>query len=206
MTPTPASLARAREMFVREGTESDFLAIDSLRKKDGSSLGFIPKDAYLSVLTKTRMSNRDRWKYQRIWVVEDNNEITGFVYAIFSRHDVKIEQIVIREDARRWERATKLENIVRQAALHTNATGITCRVAVDIEANYFWRALGYQPYGCVTSTWLNQRESKSKRPLFLYLLDFGTPIFPLKSEEGEWVKYEDAKAALDAQIERDAKR
>jgi len=163
--------------MIREGIESDFREIDSLRKSEGSALGFIPMDVYLSVLGKRRVANRDRYKYQNIWVYLDNNDITGFVYGHFFRDIAKIEQIVVRKDARRWERATALEAIVRQRAASLNKTGVSCRVAYDLESNYFWKAIGYTPINIVTSTWLNQRESKSKRPLVVYLCDFGLPLF-----------------------------
>lgn len=53
---------------------------------------------------------------------------------------------------------------------------MTCRVAYDFESNFFWRAMGYSPTGIATSTWLNQRQSKSKRPLIVYVKDFA-PLF-----------------------------
>lgn len=162
---------------VRLAIESDFSEIDALRKSEGASLGFIPKDVYLSVLGRRRVANRDRWKYQTIWVYTDNDEITGFVYAVFYRRDVKIEQIVVREDARRWARATALEGVVRAMAQTIGATGIRCRVACDLESNAYWKAMGYTPQRKIVSTWLNQRQSKSKRELFDYLYDFGTPLF-----------------------------
>ena len=52
--------------LLRDAVASDFAYIDTLRKKEGSALGFMPKDAYLSVLERRRVSNRDRWKYQRL--------------------------------------------------------------------------------------------------------------------------------------------
>ena len=167
------------ESYYREGIESDFIAIDSLRKSEGDCLGFIPKDVYLSVLGKRRVHERDRWKYSNLWVYVDNNEITGFVYFTYYGDVCKIEQIVIRQDARRWERATALESIARVGAKELNKTGVKCRVAFDIEANFFWRALGYVPVKQVVSTWLNQKESKSRRPLWLYFYDFGMPLFKL---------------------------
>ena len=48
-------------------------------------------------------------------------------------------------------------------------TAITCRVAVDLESNLFWNGCGYNIQSTTTSTWLNQKESKSKRPLHYYI-------------------------------------
>jgi hypothetical protein len=158
------------ETILRPGKPEDWKYIDSLRKKEGSALGFIPKNCYMSVLAKIPDGGRKRWEYSQINIIEDNGELTGFCYTTFYEDIARIFQIVVQEDARRWYRASLLENAVRQEALKRGRTGISCRVAFDLESNFFWRAIGYTPIEQVTSTWLNQKESKSKRPLWKYYL------------------------------------
>lgn len=158
------------QTILREGIPADWKYIESLRIKESNSLGFIPKNSYISVLGKTSDKGRDRWKYARINVVEDNGDLTGFCYATFFREIAHIYQIVVQEDARRWYRATLLEDAVREDAKKYKCCGIVCRVAFDLESNFFWKAMGYIPMKEITSTWLNQKESKSKRPLWLYYL------------------------------------
>ena len=160
------------DTIVRSGLPGDWCYIDSLRKRESAALGFIPKAVYESVLERRRVANRDRWKYQRIIVTVDNQDLTGFcmwsVYAEFSN----IFQIVVQEDARRWYRAMLMTDWVESEARQLRKDGITCRVAVDLESNIFWQAMGYIPIEQVTSTWLNQRESQSKRPLWVYKKPF----------------------------------
>ena len=163
--------------ILREAVENDFNYIDSLRKKEGSALGFIPKDTYLSVLKKIRVANRDRWKYQKIWVTEDNSDLTGFCYASFHEDPATIIQIVVQQDSRRWHRAIMMESEVESHARLNLLTSIKCRVAYDLESNFYWKAIGYTPIKTVTSTWLNQCESKSKRPIIVYHKDLGMPLF-----------------------------
>jgi hypothetical protein len=153
---------------LRDGRLGDWNYIDSLRKQEGSALGFIPKDAYLSVLEGRRIANRSRFEYQRILVTEDNGDLTGFCYASFASDWASIIQIVVQRDARRWHRAALMADEIEQEALKRGNVGIKCRVALDLESNWFWRALGYNPYRIVVSTWLNQRQSKSNRPIVLY--------------------------------------
>jgi len=157
------------ETIVRDATSQDWLYIDSLRKKEGASLGFIPEVTYQSVLERRVVAGRKRWKYQRLIVTVDNNELTGFCY--YSLHDdlVTIIQIVVQPDARRWYRAALMVGVVEGDAQKAAKYGITCRVAVDLESNFFWRAMGYEPVDTVVSTYLNRKESKSKRPLFVYI-------------------------------------
>ena len=57
--------------YLVEAKDGDFLFIDSLRKKEGKALGFIPKAVYESILEKRRVANRDRWKYSRIFITMD---------------------------------------------------------------------------------------------------------------------------------------
>ncbi len=163
---------------VREGKESDWLYIDSLRKKNGSALGFIPKNAYLGVLGNVPADGRHRYRYSKIYVIEDNGDLTGFCYVSFREQYAHVFQLVVQEDARRWYRATLLEQSIEHYAKHTARDGIECRVAVDLESNFYWRAMGYEPIKQVVSTWLNQKESKSKRPLWHYKKSFGNlPLF-----------------------------
>lgn len=158
------------ETIVREGKVKDWNYIDSLRIKESDALGFIPKNSYMSVLSKTLDGTRKRWEYARIYVTEDNGDLTGFCYATFYKTIARIYQIVVQEDARRWYRASLLEGIIREEATRYNCHGISCRVAFDLESNFFWKAMGYVPVKEVYSTWLNQKESKSKRPLWVYYL------------------------------------
>ncbi len=178
---------------LRDGREHDFGYIDSLRKKEGSALGFLPRDAYTSVLEQRRVHNRDRYKYQKVWVTEDNGDLTGFCYASFSDDPATIIQIVVQDDARRWHRAMMMETAVVDEARSRGLSSIKCRVAFDLESNWYWKAIGYTAIATVTSTWLNQRESQSKRPIVIYQKDLGMPLFTNFSREQE--------AEFDAQTE-----
>jgi len=164
------------ETKLRGGCGNDWLYIDSLRKSEGKSLGFIPKDAYLSVLESKRLSNRERFRYQDILLTLDDEDTTGFCYVSYSGDYCKVIQIVVQQDARRWERATMLLTEIEDRAKKRGNLGVMCRVAYDLESNWFWLASGYYVVNKVVSTWLNQKESKSKRPLLVYQKCF-SPLF-----------------------------
>ena len=104
-------------------------------------------------------------------------DLTGFCYASFSGDPATIIQIVVQQDARRWHRAMMMENAVDAEARERGLTSIKCRVALDLESNNYWKAIGYVPVQTVVSTWLNQCESKSKRPIVVYLKDLGMPLW-----------------------------
>ena len=165
------------ETTLRDALPGDFGYIDSLRKKEGNALGFIPKGAYEGIIGKYSADGRARWKYSRLMVTVDNGDLTGFCYVSYAGEMAKIFQIVVQEDARRWQRALMMADQVEKDAVSFGKTGISCRVAYDLESNFFWRAIGYVPLKQGTSTWLNQKESKSKRPLWHYEKHIGTNLF-----------------------------
>jgi len=165
--------------YLVEAKEGDFLFIDSLRKKEGKALGFIPKAVYESVIEKRRVANRDRWKYSKILITIDNGERTGFCYITYAKQDLHIQQIVIQKDARRWLRAKMMLDYSEVMCKSLGKTAITARVAVDLESNLFWVSCGYNIAATTTSTWLNQKESKSKRPLHYYI-KYINSLFHLK--------------------------
>ncbi len=154
--------------LIRSAEAGDIRAIDDLRKKDGDALGYLPIAKLEHIVNRTFDRGRARFRYESLWTCEDNGEVTGYVLAGFHRNGAKIEQICVRQDARRMERAIALEHIVDSEARRRQSWRIRCRVAFDIEANFFWRAIGYEPVAEAISTWQNIRESKSKRPLIVY--------------------------------------
>ena len=83
------------------------------------------------------------------------------------------------------------DEIEREGMIRGNV-GIKCRVASDLESNWFWRAIGYEPCALVVSTWLNQRESKSRRPIVLYR----KPLSPLLGAPQERVALVEAQPNL----------
>ena len=162
----------------RPAKPEDVPYIDSLRKKEGAALGFIPIGAYQSVTTKMPVDGRRRWEYSKLIVTEDNGDLTGFCYATFWDDNAHIFQIVVQEDARRWQRAMLMIDVVESHARHLQKSSISCRVAFDLESNFFWRAIGYEAVRQVMSTWLNQKESASKRPLWHYNKKLELGLFP----------------------------
>lgn len=128
----------------------------------------MPKAKYEHIVLKTSDRGRDRWKYEWLIVAEDNEDITGFLLTGFHRDGCKMQQLCVRNDARRMERALRLVDACEVEARKRGSLRIRCRVAADIEANFFWRAAGYQPIAQTISTWLNVKESLSRRPLLIY--------------------------------------
>lgn len=166
---------------IRDASPQDLIYIDSLRKKEGNALGFIPIAAYESVAMRVPVANRARYLYSRLLVTVDNNDLTGFCYVSFSQAKAHIFQIVVQEDARRWYRALLMADEVEREAKKRGNQFITCRVAYDLESNFFWSGIGYVVIANTVSTWLNQKESQSRRPLLVYEKQVGVSLFDMQS-------------------------
>lgn len=158
--------------LLRYGKPEDFLYIDSLRKVEGNALGFVPAETLISILENRPqlLGNRSNktYSYSGILLTSDNNDSTGYCYFSLSGDIAKIFQIVVQQDARRWHRALLMIDEVEKLARTKQKQGISARVAFDLESNHFWKSIGYTLIGTTISTWLNQKESKCKRPINIY--------------------------------------
>jgi ribosomal protein S18 acetylase RimI-like enzyme len=155
-------------IYVRQAAPADLPAIEALRRANGAELGFVPKQKYEHIVNRTLDRGRARWLYEWLLVHVDADEVTGFCLAGFHRDGAKVEQVCVRDDVRRMERALRLVDTVETEAWKRGAARIRCRVAADIEATLFWRAAGFEVVGETTSTWLNLRDAKARRPLLIY--------------------------------------
>ena len=72
-----------------------------------------------------------------------------------------------------------LESEVEKETKERQLWSIKCRVAYDLESNWYWKAIGYIPVENTISTWLNQKESKSKRPIIVYEKMLNSGLFAL---------------------------
>ena len=59
----------------------------------------------------------------------------------------KIQQIAVRNDARRLDYGTALLAVARDFCEHFGLRGFTLRCRTDLESNFFWSALGFRRYG-----------------------------------------------------------
>ena len=108
--------------------------IDSLQKKNAEALSFYPAQVF----------EREQEK-GRLFLGLLNGEPCGYLYAGASTHkDVKLHQVCIQYDARRRLYGAMIASVMEQYAEDGKATSITLRCGFDLEANEFWKSLGYK--------------------------------------------------------------
>lgn len=142
---------------------TDIKYIDSLRKQESNSIGFIPIQRYEMEITGERNGT--------ILIIRENNDNVGFLYATHGTVS-HIQQIAIQKDARLMERGKALIDKLQEISNQRNIRSMSCRCAQDLDSNHFWQALGFNLVGEVDSKSLlatgEEKFSKRKRLLNIY--------------------------------------
>lgn len=106
--------------------------IDQLQKKNAEQLSFYPKCVF----------EREQGK-GRLFLAMLNGEPCGYIYTGATGKDVKCHQVCIQYDARKRLYGAALVQVLEAHALGGGASTITLRCGFDLEANDFWKAMGY---------------------------------------------------------------
>lgn len=110
--------------------------IDDLQKKNAEQLAFYPKQVF----------EREKDK-GRLFLALLNGEPCGYLYVGAKGKDVKCHQVCIEYDARRRMYGAALVFAMEEYA--KDAITITLRCGMDLDANEFWKTMGYK---CVAKT------------------------------------------------------
>jgi GNAT superfamily N-acetyltransferase len=107
--------------------------VDSLQRKNAEALSFYPRCVF------ERESEKGR-----IFVGLLNGEPCGYLYVGAQGRDVKCHQVCIEYDARRRLYGAALVQAMEDYATEANAYTLTLRCGFDLDANTFWKAMGYR--------------------------------------------------------------
>lgn len=107
--------------------------IDFLQKKNAESLSFYPKQVF----------EREKDK-GRLFLGLLNGQPCGYIYVGAQGDTVKCHQVCIQYDARLRMYGAALVAALEEYASEGNATAVSLRCGFDIDANKFWKALGYE--------------------------------------------------------------
>ena len=106
--------------------------VDGLQRKNAECLSFYPRQVF----------EREQ-RAGRLFLGLLNGQPCGYIYAGAQGRDVKLHQVCIQYDARRRLYGGGLVQVMEAYANEGRASTVTLRCGFDIEANEFWRALGY---------------------------------------------------------------
>ena len=139
------------------------LCID-LMHKDRRALGFIPAARF-----------EERIQLGQVVPAWENDEMCGYVLVGRARETLHIHQTAICLDARRFRHAANLVHLVKQRAERAGCHAIRLRCAVDLEANLFWTAQGFERIATVAG------QNRTGRLINVYHLPIanGQPLLDL---------------------------
>jgi GNAT superfamily N-acetyltransferase len=155
------------DLVVRNSTMTDMLFIDKLQKDNSSAVGFIQK----TVWEKYVFGGERNFV---VFVCEKNNDPVGYILVTPGRgvgSHIKIQQIAVRNDARRLDYGSALIAVVRDFCNTFNRAGATLRCRIDLESNKFWKALGFTQYGTWLKGTVNHVGFKASNDINLWRID-----------------------------------
>jgi GNAT superfamily N-acetyltransferase len=174
-------------LIVRTSTINDMLLIDKLQKENSFAVGFIQKTVW------------DKYVFggERNFVVlicEVNKDPVGYVLITPGKAAykyAKIQQIAIRNDARRLHYGTALIDVCRQFCEKFHRIGFTLRCRQDLESNNFWAALGFKKYAVWEKGKINHVGFKASDDINLYSIELNKNIITLfpESENSDLVVF-----------------
>ncbi len=151
------------------------LLIDKLQKDNSYAVGFIQK----TVWEKYVFGGERNFV---VFICEANNEAVGYVLITPGKSSykyAKIQQIAVRNDARRLHYGTALLDVCRQFCETFHRIGFTLRCRQDLESNKFWKSLGFQNYGVWEKNKVNHVGFKASDDINLWKIELNKNIITL---------------------------
>jgi predicted GNAT family N-acyltransferase len=164
-----AVLHIAGDLTVRTSSVVDVPLIDQLQRDNSYAVGFIQRTIW------------DRYVFggERnffVLIVEANHDAVGYCLVTPGRAPnthVRIQQIAVRNDARRLHYGQALLRVIRDFCEDNQRVGVRLRCRADLESNLFWRAMGFVCYDVWAKGRVNHVGMKASDDINLWQRDFG---------------------------------
>lgn len=158
------------DLTVRNAREIDVEFIDKLQKENSHAVGFIQRTVW------------DKYVFggERNFVVfirEKNADMVGYILLTPGKGRdtyTRIQQIAVREDARRLDYGSALIAVVRDFCETFNRAGARLRCRTDLESNKFWEALGFQRFGVWEKGKINHVGFRASADINLWQIDLNS--------------------------------
>jgi GNAT superfamily N-acetyltransferase len=162
-------------ILVRTSTVKDMLIVDKLQKDNSYAVGFIQKTIWEKYV----------WGGERnfvVFIAEVNNDPVGYVLITPGKGIKtygKIQQIAVREDARKLKYGKALINVCSQFCNFYGIKGFTLRCRQDLDSNNFWKSLGFENYGVWEKGKINHVGFKASDNINLWKIDLNNFLINL---------------------------
>jgi N-acetylglutamate synthase-like GNAT family acetyltransferase len=164
-----------KNISVRTSTIKDIPLIDKLQKENSFAVGFIQK----TIWDKYVFGGERNFV---VFICEANNDAVGYVLITPGKGAykyAKIQQIAVRNDARRLYYGTALLDVCRQFCEKFDRVGFTLRCRQDLESNHFWKALGFKNYAVWEKGKINHVGFKASDNINLWKIELNKNIITL---------------------------
>ena len=164
-----------KNISVRTSTIKDITLIDKLQKENSYAVGFIQK----TIWEKYVFGGERNFV---VFICEANNDAVGYILITPGKGPytyAKIQQIAIRNDARRLHYGTALLDVCKQFCEQFYRVGFTLRCRQDLESNLFWKALGFENYSVWEKGKVNHVGFKASDNINLWKIHLNKNIITL---------------------------
>src|SRR3990167_2338708 len=130
------------DLVVRNAVFDDSKFIDKLQKENSYAVGFIQR----TIWDKYVFGGERNFF---VLICEKNKDAVGYTLVTPGRTSgsfVKIQQIAVRNDARRLHYGSALIEVIKEFCLAHERLGARLRCRNDLDSNNFWKALGFIKY------------------------------------------------------------
>lgn len=163
-------LYQSGDLLVRNSCMMDWKFVDKLQKENSYAVGFIQRTVW----------DKYVWGGERnftVLICEKNHDSVGYILLTPGNKELgyaKIQQIVVRNDARRLDYGTALLTVAKEYCNLLNVSGFSLRCRVDLESNKFWEGLGFVKYGTWEKGKVNHVGMKASNDINLWKINLNT--------------------------------
>jgi hypothetical protein len=164
-----------QDLIVRTSIPKDWIFVDHIQKQNSYAIGFFPRSSFEKSIWGGGQNNV-------LLICEKNADPVGYLMFCPGRGAMtyaKMQQMVIRNDARRLDYGSALIFVAKDFATMFGLRGFTLRCRIDLDANHFWRALGFIQYGIAAKGSVNHAGMIASNDINLYKLECNNETIPL---------------------------
>ena len=156
------------DLMVRNASYRDASIIDKLQRDNSYAVGFIQQ----TIWDKYVFGGERNFF---VLIVEANHDPVGYTLITPGRgmgSYLRIQQIAVRDDARRLHYGHALMSVIERFAREQQRAGARLRCRADLDSNHFWRAMGFTVEGVVTKGSVNHVGFKASNDINMWMREF----------------------------------
>ena len=156
------------DLIVRNASYRDAAIVDKLQRDNSYAVGFIQQ----TIWDKYVFGGERNFF---VLIVEANNDPVGYTLITPGRgmgSYLRIQQIAVRDDARRLHYGNALMSVIERFAREQQRAGARLRCRADLDSNNFWKEMGFTVERVVTKGTVNHVGFKASNDINMWMREF----------------------------------